>query len=170
MHSTKLSVAALSLLLFTAPALARMPAKTAVTKTTAAATAAGTAAPSNAAAAAKKSAAMPAFLARLAEGEKQMGQAKMPGAKITLIQKMLTEMKTIRKQAVRGDESDELSMSLFMDSFNELPRPEKFRIKDCPQYRHQFVLSMKAKNPDENDPLVLRAEKFWESLCSSRIN
>jgi hypothetical protein len=107
----------------------------------------------------------PAFENRVDEGEKKVAAAPKGAGQIQEIEKMLTDLKTTRKSAARGDETDEISMTLFMDSFNDLPSPDKFDAKDCPKYRHNFNTMMKARNPEQDDLWIERAERFWKQLC-----
>ncbi|MGZ3695841.1 MAG: hypothetical protein ACXWQO_17250 [Bdellovibrionota bacterium] len=69
------------------------------------------------------------------------------------------------KNGPRGAETDELSMSLFLDALKDLPAKKKFSAKKCPEYIQKSKTMMTGSQGKEQDPWATRGIQMVEIVC-----
>jgi hypothetical protein len=98
---------------------------------------------------------------------KTVGSEKDKDKRFSLYLKSRDKITAMRKKNPRQAETQELSMSMFMDTMAFMPENAKgFKAKDCNQYKakaHSGMQSYASDAPAE--PYVEKAFKLIDSIC-----
>lgn len=105
------------------------------------------------------------FESKIEELEKKLGAEKDISKRYGIFLSAHKELTAVKREK-RGDESEELSMSLFLDSLDEMPIGKKFDAKKCAEYAQRSQTMMANRDPDQGeDPMVYRGLKIIGMVC-----
>lgn len=108
------------------------------------------------------------FKSKVTELEQSVAAEKTPEKRIAVLLAGNKALAELRKGKPRQEETEELSMSLFLSAFADLPSAKKFDPKKCPEYTRtsrSMMVSRDPSNPD--DPMLSRALDLINKVCAN---
>lgn len=106
------------------------------------------------------------FSQKITQLEEKLHQEKSLDRRYEAFLATHAELVKLRKNNPRQNEVDELSMSLFLDTLQDLPPKKKFDSKKCSSYQKKSKTMMASRDKEQgDDPMVTRAWKLLDSLC-----
>lgn len=98
--------------------------------------------------------------------QKEVLKAKNNRDKYRAMNRVVSQIKTLRDNSVPQGAQDEAHMDLMVSVLESLPREKNFKKKDCAKYENDLISQFEPTAEDiPQEPAVQPAWKVLESLC-----